>query len=197
MRNRPTFTSRYSIQYGESLDFTAADASTSYQLWARETPTPAARWISQGGYSITGGVVIAAPVGMAVVVVPLYEAEGFTIDWVTLDLLAQAGERELLQVISYQTGRAVRIDRYALPVTDASSLNVVVAQEREVLALLLDQRLAASQTDGMSELTLPDGRSEKYSDILVLDRRISEIRARIAWYESAARGVALPGHLLW
>ena len=34
---------------------------------------------------------IAAPVGVAVVsVVPLYSAEGFTIDWVTLDLLAQA-----------------------------------------------------------------------------------------------------------
>ena len=169
----------------------------SYQLWARETPTPAARWISQGGYSIIGGVLIAAPIGVTVSVAPMFEAEGFTIDWATLDLLAQAGEREPLQGISYENGRAARIDRYALPVIDASSPNVVIAQEREVLALLLAQRLAASETAGMSELSLPDGRSEKYADVMVLDRRISEIRARIAWFESAARGVAVPGLTLW
>ena len=192
-----TFTSRRAIQYGEALDFDAPDDATSYLLWARETPTPMARWISQGGYSITGDVVIAAPVGVTVSVAPMFEAEGFTIDWPTLDLLAQAGEREPLQVISYKNGRASRIDRYALPVTDASSPNVVISQEREVLALLIDQRLAASQTSGMSELTLPDGRSEKYADVMVLDRRISEIRARIAWFESAARGVSMPGATLW
>ena len=134
-----TFTSRRAIQYGEALDFTAPDDATSYQLWARETPTPAARWISQGGYSITGDVVIAAPVGVTVSVAPMFEAEGFTIDWATLDLLAQAGERELLQVISYETGRAARIDRYSVPVIDGASPNVVIAQEREVLALLLDK----------------------------------------------------------
>ena len=161
MINRPTFTTRYSIQYGEALDFTAADDATSYLLWSRETPTPAARWVCQGGYSIAGGVVIAPPVGVTVSVVPLYEAEGFTIDWPTIDLLASLGERELLQVISYEAGRAARIDRYSLPVTDASSPNVVVAQEREVLALLLTQRLEAAETAGTSELTLPDGRSEK------------------------------------
>ena len=140
---------------------------------------------------------IAAPVGVTVSVAPMFEAEGFTIDWAMLDLLAQAGESEPLQVISYQDGRASRIDRYSVPVTDASSPNVVIAQEREVLALLIDQRLAASQTSGMSELTLPDGRSEKYADVMVLDRRISEIRARIAWFESAARGVSMPGQTLW
>ena len=188
---------RTTIQYGEALDFTTPDGAASYLLWARETPTPMARWISQGGYSLAGGVVIAAPVGVTVAVAPMFEAEGFTIDWPTLDLLAASGEREALQVISYKTGRASRIDRYSVPVTDASSPNVIIAQEREVLALLIDQRLAASQTSGMSELTLPDGRSEKYSDVMVLDRRISEIRARIAWFESAARGVAMPGQTLW
>ena len=90
------------IQYGEALDFTTPDGAASYLLWARETPTPMARWISQGGYSIAGGVVIAAPVGVTVAVAPIFEAEGFTIDWPTLDLLAASGEREALQVISYQ-----------------------------------------------------------------------------------------------
>ena len=173
MRDRPTFTSRHAIQYGEAIDFDAPDDATSYLLWAREAPTPAGRWISQGGYSRTGGVVIPPPVDVAVAVAPLYEPEGFTIDWPTIDLLAQAGERAL-QVISYADGRAARILRYALPVIDSAAPDVVVAQEREVLALLLEQRLAAAQTDGMSELSLPDGRSEKYADVMVLDRRISE-----------------------
>ena len=195
MRNRPTYTSRHFVQYGESLDFDVIVDATSYLLWAREAPTPGARWIAQGGYNIAGDVVIAAPA--SAVVVPLFEAAGFTIDWPEIDLIAQEGEREALQVISYVDGRASMIDRYQVPVIDASSPNVVIAQEREILALLLEQRKEAADTGGMTELTLPDGRAEKYADVMVLDRRIAEVRARIAWFGSAARGVSVPGLRLW
>ena len=57
MRNRPTFTSRYSIQYGETLDFDCArqrdlvisyvvardaDAGGAVDLHKADTPSPAA-----------------------------------------------------------------------------------------------------------------------------------------------------------
>ena len=87
----------------------------------------------------------------------------------------------------------------ALPVIDSGSPNIVVAQEREVLALLLDTALGRG---GNKRHVANAGRcrmvgSETYADVMVLDRRISEIRARIAWFQAAARGVAMPGNVLW
>ena len=196
MSNQPTFTSRHVITWGEALDFDAPADAASYQLWSRESPTPAARWISQGGYDIAGDVVIAAPA--AALVPAMFESGGFTVGWPALDTLAQAGEREALQVISYLAGGgAFRVDRYAVPTIDAGSPDVIVGQEREILALLIEQRKESAETSGITELTLPDGRQEKYADLGVIDRRIAEVRARIAWYEAAARGQSVPGLTLW
>ena len=83
-----------------------------------------------------------------------------------------------------------------MPAQD-TDLNAVIAQERQVLKAMVDQRMEASTTEGLKELELPDGRHEAYISIEVWDRRIQELRARIAWLEQAAAGNVLPRVEVW
>ena len=50
---------------------------------------------------------------------------------------------------------------------------------------------------GHVKVSTPDGTEVERMPIAVIDRRITEVRARIKWFELAAEGNALPGLSLW
>ena len=63
---------------------------------------------------------------------------------------------------------------------------------------LLELRLGlASMKGGQIKVTDPSGTSAELMSLAAIDRRISEVRARIRWFELAAQGVAMPGLALW
>ena len=66
---------------------------------------------------------------------------------------------------------------------------MITAQERQTLQSLLVARDQAVGRSGVIEMF----EGEKFESLAVLDRRIAECRARIAWFEAAADGNDLPG----
>ena len=89
-------------------------------------------------------------------------------------------------------------DLFFLPAPTSIDPATVAAQERKVLKQLLAQRSGlADLVGGHAKVTTPDGTSVERIPLAVLDRRIAEVRARIAWFEQAAAGNALPRAEFW
>ena len=81
-----------------------------------------------------------------------------------------------------------------------SSVNAasVAAQERRLLKQLLEMRSGlASMQSGHIKVKTPDGTEVERMEIAVIDRRVAEVRARIAWFEQAAAGNTLPAAVYW
>ena len=189
-------TFRHAISYGEQITWCPPDGTASYRAWTREEATTTSRWVEAGGFDIERDVAIDAPDGnLADLVLSALVA---SLPWAAVNLLAGEGVREALQIISYDTdGRAIRTDRYQVPVEMASDLDTIIAVETQYLGELLYQRQAATSTQGIRDLQLPDGRRETYASIEALDKRVQEVRARLAWFEAAAAGSVLPRNEYW
>ena len=189
-------TFRCAISYGEQITWCPPDGTASYRAWTRAEATTTSRWIEAGGFDIERDVAIDAPDGnLADLVLSALVA---TLPWAAVNLLAGEGIREALQIISYDTDvRAIRTDRYQVPVEMASDLDTIIATETEFLGQLLLAREDATNTNGIAMLELPDGRKESYRNLETLDVRVQEIRARLAWFEAAAAGNVLPRSEFW
>lgn len=194
-RNAPE-TIRHAISYGEQLTWCVPDGAASYRAWTRAEATTTSRWVEAGGFDIEREVAINAPDGNLADL--MLSAEMASLPWAAVDILAGEGVREALQIISYDSdGFALRTDRYQVPVSQAGDLDMIIAIETQYLGELLYQRQAATSTQGIRDLQLPDGRRETYASIEALDRRVMEIRARLAWFEAAAAGTVLPRNEYW
>lgn len=150
-------------------------------------------WQPAGGYDIAGDAALYADAGPARIDAT---ADGVVVSWDSLSVLAAGFETETVQAISYDdAGRATRIDRYVLPRPTSIDAGTIAAQERSLLQTLLNARdraagspVSSSDGEGISSEMVPLG---------VLDRRVAECRARIAWFEQAADGNILPRAEHW
>ena len=60
-----------------------------------------------------------------------------------------------------------------------------------------EERAGGPAVGGHVKVSTPDGTQVERMSIAVIDRRISEVRARIAWFEQAAQGNTLPRAEYW
>ena len=107
----------------------------------------------------------------------------------------RSGLREALMVVAYVNGRRhAQDDVYRVPAASAIDPTVIAAQERRTCckAYCLT-RDSGRGSGGIIKQDHGEGSGEEFESLAVLDRRIAECRARIAWFEQAAEGNDLPG----
>ena len=165
---------------------------------------PPPTWTIIGGWDIRAGVYIPPGWKTGNLETPATgfkeasSADGFAIEWHALAESAADGLRSTLMVIAYVDGRAVHKVIYRVPPPASIDATVICAQERRLLQSLLlvrDKRAGSGgiiKHDHGNEVG-----SEEFESLAVLDRRIAEVRARIAWFELAAEGNDLPGSAYW
>ena len=84
-----------------------------------------------------------------------------------------------------------------MPAPNATDASTIAGQERRLLQTLLQARERAAGTGGVRKHDEGEGVGDEYESLAALDRRIAETRARVAWFEQAAEGNALPRAEYW
>ena len=160
-----------------------------------EPPT----WAVMGGWDIAADQYILLPEFTGSIAAPatgfehVASAAGFAVDWNTLASATASGLREALMVIAYQNGLATHKTIFRVPAASAIDPTVIAAQERRQLMSLLQVRDQRAGAGGIIKQDHGEASGEEFESLAVLDRRIAEVRARIAWFEAAATGDDLPG----
>ena len=164
-----------------------------------EPPT----WAIMGGWNIAADQYIPLPKFTGSIAAPatgfehVASAAGFAVDWNTLARATASGLREALMVIAYQNGLATHKTIFRAPAASAIDPTVIAAQERRQLMSLLQVRDQRAGSGGIIKHDHGEGSGEEFESLAVLDRRIAECRARIAWFEQAAQGNTLPRAEYW
>ena len=164
-----------------------------------EPPT----WTIMGGWDIAADQYLPLPKFTGSLEAPATGFEqaasvaGFAIEWDTLVSATASGLREALMVIAYQNGLATHKTIFRVPAASAIDPTVIAAQERRQLMSLLQVRDQRAGSGGIIKHVHGEGGAEEYESLAVLDRRIAECRARIAWFEQAAEGNNLPRATYW
>ena len=160
-----------------------------------EPPT----WAVMGGWNIQTDAFIPPPEFTGSIAAPstgfehVASATGFAIDWNTLATATASGLREALMVVAYVDGLATHKTMFRVPPSSAIDPTVIAAQERRLLQSLLQVRDKRAGSGGIIKQDQGEAGGEEFESLAVLDRRIAECRARIAWFEQAAEGNDLPG----
>ena len=161
------------------------------------------QWAIIGGWDVTADAFIPPPstAGQPRANVTGFEdaasAAGFAIEWDTLAAASATGLREILMVLAYEGGKAKKRTIFRTPASSAIDPTVIAAQERRLLQSLLVTRDQRAGAGGAFKIDHGEGAGEEFESLAVLDRRISECRARIAWFEDAAEGNNLPRLEAW
>ena len=161
------------------------------------------QWALIGGWNITADTFIPPPstAGSPRANVTGFEdaasTAGFAIEWATLAAASASGLREPLMVLAYVDGKAVMRTIFRTPASSAIDPTVIAAQERLLLQSLLRSRDQRAGSGGIIKHDHGEGSGEEFESLAVLDRRIAECRARIAWFEQAAQGNILPRAEYW
>ena len=154
------------------------------------------RWKRVAGYNVLTSTRLSVPEASGIVSIP-----GGRIDmtWSDLLLVFDGWDPELFQVTAHDSDmKILTIDIFSIPAPTSTNASSIAAQERRVLEDLLEMRLGlAGMIGGHIKVTTPDGTEVERMPIAVIDRRIIEVRARIAWFEEAARGNDLPRATYW
>ena len=205
--------SRHSLELGERVTWAPPAGAASFIVWTkgpvytfqdddvghsdlRAYGGPAPAWVQLAGWDIAADAPIAIDGDRRTGIAP--SAAGLIVEWGSLVALTDGHDAEPLQVVAYGAdGLVITIDRYALPLPESTAAATIAAQERRLLQSLLNARERAAAAAGLQRVTGPDGETEEYIDIAALDRRVGEVRARIAWFEAAAAGNALPRAEFW
>ena len=146
-------------------------------IYGGEAPTG----IEFGGYDIAADEVIEATDKANDGLESVATAAGATVPWITLTDLADGLDTEIVQFIAYDgDGRAMQIDRFAVPAPNATDASTIAAQERRLLQTLLLSRERAAGQGGVRKADHGEGIGEEFESLAVFDRRIAETRARIA-----------------
>ena len=160
-----------------------------------EPPT----WAVMGGWDIATDQYLPVPDFAGSITAPatgfenVASAAGFAVDWNTLASATASGLREALMVVAYENGRATHKTMFRVPAASAIDPTVIAAQERRLLQSLLLTRDKRAGSGGIIKQDHGEASGEEFESLAVLDRRIAECRARIAWFEQAAEGNDLPG----
>ena len=162
------------------------------------------QWAIIGGWNVTADAFIPPPSttpgqprANAAGFEDAASAAGFAIEWDTLAAASSTGLREMLMVLAYEGGKAVKRTIFRMPASSAIDPAVIAAQERLTLQSLLRTRDQRAGSGGTIKQDHGEAGGEEYESLAVLDRRIAECRARIAWFEDAARGDGLPRAVYW
>ena len=164
-----------------------------------EPPT----WAVMGGWDIAADQYIPLPGLTGSITAPatgfeqVASAAGFDVDWNTLATATASGLREALMVVAYQNGLATHKTIFRVPAASAIDPVVIAAQERRHLMSLLQVRDHRAGSGGIIKHDHGEGSGEEFESLAVLDRRIAECRARIAWFEASAEGNDLPRTTYW
>ena len=206
------------LHYGESLTWAPPAGTAKYIGWLKTALQPYVQnsaqtavthtafgaappsWAEIGGYDIAGNAVIPSPHsdGGKDTFADVATADGVTVQWATLIALADGLDSEVFQIVSYGAdGRAIQLDMVSVPAPLATDASVIAAQERAVLQTLLLARIEAAGQGGAKRITLGEDTETEFENLAVLDRRIGEVRARIAWFEQAAGGNIMPRQEHW
>ena len=124
-------------------------------------------------------------------------AARFTVPWESLREFAGSIQREALMVVAYADGKAIQRTIFRIPAPSSIDPRVIAAQERLLLQSLLRTRDQRAGSGGVIKLDHGEAGAEEFESLAVLDRRIAECRARIAWFEDAAEGSPLPRAEYW
>ena len=100
-------------------------------------------------------------------------------------------------VVAYAGGKAIQRTIFRIPAPSAIDPGVIAEQERLLLQSLLRTRDQRAGSGGVIKLDHGEAGAEEFESLAVLDRRIAECRARIAWFEDAAEGNNLPRAVYW
>ena len=190
---------RHMIDYGEDLHWAPPTGAVVFYVWLKFTVDNAAmRWWRVAGWDVANDLALILPDTPADAGISLTGAE-VALDWAALVAVFDGFDAQILQITTLDADRrAFTRDVFSLPPPTTSNINTIVGQERQLLKELLEMRLGlAAMHGGHVKVRTPDGSEVERMPIAVIDRRISEVRARIRWFEMAAQGVAMPGLALW
>ena len=202
--------SRHSVEFGESVTWRPPAGASRFFVWEKRSrqalpdmeleEIEAPRWIQVAGYDLEAdaALTIDGPRGSPSPTTEFtLDQDGASADWPHLIAIGTRFDPEVAMITANDAdGRALSIDRYALPLPNSTDAATIAAQERQVLERLLTMR-GESLRSGTIDQSTPDGTSIRRWDVLAIDRRISEVRARIAWFDSFAAGNALPRAEHW
>ena len=192
-----TPTTRHAIEYGESLVWAPPTGTFEFYLWAKQGADGAAmRWRRVGGYNVASDSPINVPIADGGIPIT-----GPRIDmaWGVLLEAFDGFDPEILQVTAAGLNdRLISIDVYALPHPTSTNAASIAAQERRFLKSLLEMRLGIAGLEGAHiRIKDPSGTEVERMELAAIDRRVAEVRARIAWFEQAAGGNIMPRQEHW
>ena len=197
--------SRHELEFGEGLTWLPPALAARFYVWDK-TPAfsraddsgtdggAAPRWVQVAGYDIAGDAAIEITGQETTFELSVL---GVTATWAIIAGAFDGFDPELAMITALDAdGLVLTIDRYSMPNPESSAAATIAAQERAYLQSLLNVRSALGGT-GHARVSSPDGTEVERMDIAVFDRRVAECRARIAWFEQAASGNAIPRSEMW
>ena len=158
---------------------------------------PPPEWQVIGRFDIDSDIYIPSPKSPATGLDVTASAARFTVPWESLREFAGSIQREALMVVAYADGKAIQRTIFRIPAPSAIDPGVIAEQERLLLQSLLRTRDQRAGSGGVIKLDHGEAGAEEFESLAVLDRRIAECRARIAWFEDAAEGNNLPRAVYW
>ena len=188
---------RHELEFGEGLVWTPPDLAESFYVWDKTASgeSLAPRWIQVAGFDLLTDTPIVIEGQASTFTI---DAGGVTASWETVAGAFDGHDPELAMITAGDAqGRAMSIDRYSVPNPESSAAATIAAQERAYLQSLLTTRANVAASGGFAKQEDPSGTSTELMEIAVLDRRVAETRARIAWFEQAAAGNSLPRAEFW
>ena len=190
-------TTHHLIDFGESLRWEPPAGTAEFYVWGKRTADNSImRWRRVAGYSVVTGMKVTVPEATGNIAIPNGRIE---MTWSDLLIVFDGFDPELFQITAHDADmKVISIDIYSIPAPTSVNASSVAAQERKVLQQLLEMRSGlAGMSAGHISVKTPDGTEVERMPIAVVDKRISELRARVAWFEAAAAGDAMPGVSFW
>ena len=192
---------RHQIEFGEGVRWTPPPGTGAFFAWGKHADADTAmRWRRLAGWDVANNQAVSipdAPSGRGVQL----SAAIVAMNWTDLLALFDGFDSEIMQITTHADEAALALltrDVFMLPAPTSTNAATIAAQERRVLKQLLAMRTGlADLVGGHISVKTPDGSEVERMPIGLLDRRISEIRARIAWFEEAAAGNDLPRAVYW
>ena len=190
-------TTHHHIDFGESLRWEPPPGTAEFYVWGKMTASnQIMRWRRVAGYNVLTSMKVSVPESAGNVSIPNGRIE---MTWSDLLLVFDGFDTELFQITAHDEDmRVISKDLYSIPAPTSTNAASIAAQERKVLQQLLAMRSGlADLVGGHVKVKTPDGTEVERMPIAVIDKRISEIRARIAVFEAAAQGNDLPSAVYW
>ena len=192
---------RHQIEFGESVRWTPPPGTGAFFAWGKHAEADTAmRWRRLAGWDVAGNRAVSIPDAPSGSGVQL-SAAIVAMSWTDLLVLFDGFDNEIMQITTHADEAEMALvtrDVFMLPAPTSTNAATIAAQERKLLKQLLEMRSGlADLVGGHIKVSTPDGTEVERMPIAVLDRRIMEVRARIAWFEQAADGIATPGVAYW